>query len=162
LAHRKLSREQLEQLYATHGGALLAYACSLTLDRGQGEDVLHQVFARMLRGDIDLPEVPLAYLYSAVRNAAFNLRRNGARQTALEAASSFVHRSGDRDAELALQAALQQLPEEQRAVVIMRIWSGMTLEEIAQGTGEPLSTIASRYRYALTKLRERLKYGRQT
>ncbi len=67
------------------------------------------------------------------------------------------HRSGNREASLSLQAALSDLPEEQREVVLMRIWSGMTLEEVATATGVPLNTVASRYRYALEKLRERLK-----
>jgi RNA polymerase sigma-70 factor (ECF subfamily) len=68
-----------------------------------------------------------------------------------------VHRGGDREAALSLQAALLELPEEQREAVMMRIWSGMTLEEIAVATGVSLNTAASRYRYALEKLRERLK-----
>ena len=61
------------------------------------------------------------------------------------------------EAALALQTALAALPEEQREVVVMRIWSGMTLEEISTATDAPLNTVASRYRYALEKLRERLK-----
>jgi RNA polymerase sigma-70 factor (ECF subfamily) len=56
---------------------------------------------------------------------------------------------------------LGELPEDQRATVIMRIWGGMTLEEIAKATAVPLSTAASRYRYALEKLRERLKAWRR-
>jgi RNA polymerase sigma-70 factor, ECF subfamily len=55
-----------------------------------------------------------------------------------------------------LQKALGDLPEEQREVVMMRIWSGMTLEEIGTATGVTPNTAASRYRYALDKLRERL------
>jgi RNA polymerase sigma-70 factor, ECF subfamily len=52
---------------------------------------------------------------------------------------------------------LSELPDEQREAVIMRIWSGLTLEEVAMATGVPLNTAASRYRYAREKLRERLK-----
>jgi Sigma-70, region 4 len=44
---------------------------------------------------------------------------------------------------------------------IMRIWGGMTLEEVADATAVPLSTAASRYRYALERLRERLKPWRR-
>ena len=157
MAQRKLSREEIERLYAVHGGALLAYAYSFTGDRAQAEDLLHQVFARLLRGDVNVPNAPAAYLYGAVRNAALNARRNGVRQTSLEMALSFAHRDGDQDAALALQGALQELPDEQRAVVLMRIWSGMPLEEIAGGIGESVNTVASRYRYALAKLREQLK-----
>jgi len=57
---------------------------------------------------------------------------------------------------VALQEALGELPDEQREAVIMRIWSGMTLQEIATATAVPLNTAASRYRYALEKLRTRL------
>jgi RNA polymerase sigma-70 factor (ECF subfamily) len=67
------------------------------------------------------------------------------------------HRAGDRDAALALQEAMRALPEEQMEIVVMRIWGGMTLEEAAETIGVPLNTAASRYRYALAKLREQLK-----
>lgn len=158
LEQRKLSREDVKHLYDAHGGALLAYACSFVADRALAEDLVHQVFVKLLGGAAVTPDEPVAYLYRAVRNSALNARRNGLRESVLDAANScFVHRGGDREAALTLQWALAELPEEQREVVIMRIWSGMTLEEIAAATGTPLSTAASRYRYALGKLRERMK-----
>jgi RNA polymerase sigma-70 factor (ECF subfamily) len=70
--------------------------------------------------------------------------------------SCFVHRGGDKEAALSLQVALAELPDEQREVVVMRIWSGMTLDEIAAATEVSLNTVASRYRYALQKLRAKL------
>lgn len=144
--------------YERHGPALLAYARSLVGDAGIAEDVVQQVFVKLLQGGTAVPEVPGAYLYRAVRNGALNARRNGLRDAPLEQASSwFVHSGGNQEAALALQAALGELPEEQREVVMMRIWSGMTLEEIAAATEVSLNTAASRYRYALGKLRERLK-----
>ena len=69
----------------------------------------------------------------------------------------FKHRGGNIEAALTLEKALGELPEEQREVVVMRIWSGLTLEEAAAATGAPLNTVASRYRYALDKLREKLR-----
>jgi RNA polymerase sigma-70 factor (ECF subfamily) len=69
----------------------------------------------------------------------------------------FEHRGGNPEAALALEIALAELPEEQREAVVMRVWSGMTLEEVAVATDAPLNTAASRYRYALEKLREKLK-----
>jgi RNA polymerase sigma-70 factor (ECF subfamily) len=158
LEPRKLSGEDVQHLYQRHGPALLAYVCSFVADAAIAEDVVHQVFAKLLKGETSVPDVPGAYLYRAVRNAALNARRNGFREAALENASTcFVHHGGDQEAALSLQTALTQLPEEQREVVIMRIWSGMTLDEIAEATQTPLSTAASRYRYALERLRERLK-----
>ena len=158
LAGQTLSAEDVRRYYDQHGPALVAYACTFVADGAAAEDAVHQVFLKLLRGNTRTPDAPLAYLYRAVRNAALNARRNGQRDVPLETQDlCFVHRGGNREAALALQAALTEIPEEQRKVVIMRIWSGMTLEEIAATTGSPLSTVASRYRYALGKLREQLK-----
>jgi len=158
LGGRKLSAEDVRHLYDQHGPALVAYACSFVVDGAAAEDVVHRVFVKLLSGHTSAPDVPAAYLYRAVRNEAFNARRNGWRDAQLEEASlCFTHRHGNREAALTLQKALGELPEEQREVVVMRIWAGMTLEEVAAATEVSLNTAASRYRYALEKLRERLQ-----
>lgn len=151
----RLSAEDIGQLYERHGPALMAYACGFGLDRGHAEDAVHAVFHRLLQNPVVMPQNPAGYLYRAVRNAALNARRDGARVTVVDEAC-FVHAGGNVAASLALQEALGELPEEQREVVVMRVWSGMTLEEIATASDAPLNTIASRYRYALGKLREKL------
>jgi len=160
LPPRTLTADEVRQLYDRHGRALLAYACSFVVDVAAGEDVLHQVFLQLLKGNTAVPGVPLAYLYRAVRNRALNSRRDGQRAVALDGLSQvplFEHRDGKKEEAIALHAALSELPEEQREIVVLRIWSGMTLEETADLVGIPLNTAASRYRYALEKLRERLK-----
>lgn len=155
LAERKLSREEVSRLYDRHGPALVAYARSFLSDVAGAEDAVHMVFLKLLRGDVAAPESPAAYLYRAVRNAALNCKRDASREsTTLADDSCFVHRGGDTEAALTLQNALRELPEEQREVVVMRIWSGMTLEEIGAAIGVSINTAASRYRYALAKLRE--------
>jgi len=45
------------------------------------------------------------------------------------------------------------LPPEQREVIVMRIWAQMTLTEIAQVTGEAMSTLFSRYRAGLSEIK---------
>ena len=158
LEQKKLNASEVRALYERHGPALLAYACSFVADAGMAEDLVQQVFVKLLAGKTAAPDVPGAYLYRAVRNAALNAQRNGQREAPLGPESTwFVHRGGDWEAALSLQSALAELPEEQREAVIMRIWSGMTLEEISAATGVSLNTVASRYRYALAKLRQRLK-----
>ena len=56
-----------------------------------------------------------------------------------------------------LAAALGELPADQRAVVHLKLWEGLTFEQIAELLGIPLNTAASRYRYGIDKLRERLR-----
>ena len=50
-------------------------------------------------------------------------------------------------------AALASLPEEQRAVIHLKIWENLTFARIAVVLDIPANTAASRYRYALEKLR---------
>jgi RNA polymerase sigma-70 factor (ECF subfamily) len=57
----------------------------------------------------------------------------------------------------ALQGALRGLPPDQRAVVHLKLWTGLTFEAIAGVLGIPLNTAASRYRYGLDKIRSRLR-----
>ena len=52
---------------------------------------------------------------------------------------------------------MQTLPDDQRTVVQLRLWDGLTFEEIAEAQGIPLNTAASRYRYGLEKLRTLLR-----
>lgn len=144
------------------GPALTAYARSFVESFSDAEDVVQQVFLKLLRGTTIVPDTPLAYLYRAVRNASFNARRNGVRGAVHnDSEPAFSRRDGDLESALALEKALGQLPEEQRQVVVMRIWSGMTLEEVAAAIGVPLNTAASRYRYGLEKLRDRLSPHRE-
>jgi RNA polymerase sigma-70 factor, ECF subfamily len=53
----------------------------------------------------------------------------------------------------AVQQAVEQLPEPQRQVLVMKLYAGLTFDQIAQTRDEPLSTVASRYRRALAKLK---------
>ena len=155
---QKLSADEIKQLYNRHDAALLLYARGFVPDASAAEDLVHGVFLNLLRTRPKVREAPAAYLYRAVKNAALNAQRNRAREAPMpDREIWFTHRGGDHEATLALQAALAELPQEQREAVVMRIWSGMTLEEVAQATDVPLNTAASRYRYALEKLRERLK-----
>jgi RNA polymerase sigma-70 factor (ECF subfamily) len=49
--------------------------------------------------------------------------------------------------------ALMQLPEEQRTVLVMKNWDGLTLDQIAQRTGKTPGSVAGLYQRGLKKLR---------
>ncbi|KRB07335.1 MULTISPECIES: RNA polymerase sigma factor [Lysobacter] len=55
-----------------------------------------------------------------------------------------------------LQRAIEELPEEQREVVLLRLEQELSLEEIGEITGAGRETVKSRLRYAMDKLRARL------
>lgn len=56
-----------------------------------------------------------------------------------------------------LQCALDELPEEQREVLLLRLEQELTLEQIGEITGAGRETVKSRLRYAMDKLRTRLR-----
>jgi RNA polymerase sigma-70 factor (ECF subfamily) len=150
--------ESARQLYEAHGRALLAYACSLTPDSSVAEDVLHQVFVRLLAGRVTITAPALPYLLRAVRNTALNHRRGRQREAPLTEADRWLEAPPDRsDEALAVQSALRRLPAEQREVVILRLWAGLTFAEVATVVGCPMNTAASRYRYGRDRLRALLQ-----
>jgi RNA polymerase sigma-70 factor (ECF subfamily) len=57
---------------------------------------------------------------------------------------------------ITIDRALRLLPEEQREVLVLKIWGELTFQQIADTLGSPLNTVAARYRYGLEKLRERM------
>ena len=61
----------------------------------------------------------------------------------------------------ALEAALDGLPPEQRRVVDLAFFGGLSHSEIAEQTAEPLGTVKTRIRLAMQKLRQRLAYLRE-
>ena len=61
---------------------------------------------------------------------------------------------GSRETAMALQSALKSLPDEQREVVVLKIWGQLTFEEAAAVIGISPNTAASRYRYGIEKLKD--------
>lgn len=152
------SRADIERLYEEHGRVLLAYACSFMRSVAEGEDIVHQVFARLLRGDVVMTGLPLAYLCRAVRNTALNRRRSAQRESGFDEEVRWLEApAGMEESAIAIERGMSLLPVEQREVVVLHVWGGLTFLEIADTLSISANTAASRYRYALGKLREVLK-----
>jgi RNA polymerase sigma-70 factor (ECF subfamily) len=105
------------------------------------------------------------FVLRLAHNAAIDLiRRREARERnyhelALETTRLFAQ-SADPDEQIfreKLAEALGELPADQRAVVHLKLWEKLTFEAIAETLEISLNTAASRYRYGLDKLRERLR-----
>jgi len=119
----------------------------------EAEDVLHQVFLQLLRDGTEISSP--GYLFRAVRNRVLNHLRGRSREVALDVETQWLESpSGSLETALALQSALATLPEEQREVIVLRVWGQLTFEEVAAVVGVSPNTAASRYRYGLAKLNE--------
>jgi RNA polymerase sigma-70 factor (ECF subfamily) len=94
-----------------------------------------------------------------VRNAALNHHRDHARETNLPDEEPWFDLATSGVAEeLDLRRALTALPEEQRAVVLLHLWGGLSFRELAAALDIPANTAASRYRYALAALKRTLTH----
>ena len=157
---RRQREQEVGDLYDAFGPALFRYALMLLARREAAEDVIQQVFVALLdRGTGHITD-PQTYLRAAVRNACYSqLRAGRVRAPAvgsdeiLEARPDSVPLSAED--RLALEAGILALPAEQREVIHLHVFEGLTFKEVAAATGETPNTAASRYRYALGKLRAR-------
>jgi RNA polymerase sigma-70 factor (ECF subfamily) len=126
-------------------------------DPAGAEDVVHDVFAKIASGGPDALRTPDAYLRRAVRNACYDvLRQSRVRRTDESDSVLLETVAGPADVvdeRLEIERALRSLPPEQREVVHLKIFEGLTFQEIAKVTDTPANTVASRYRYAIEKVR---------
>jgi RNA polymerase sigma-70 factor, ECF subfamily len=149
--------EWVGPLYDRYGASLYRYAVMVLADPAAAADVVQTVFVSLLRRGSS-PEFNERYLRRAVRNECFSALRQR-RRDVLASALPILETGGERDTtdeRLALEQALRELPPEQREVIHLKMFEGLTFQEIADVTNESINTIASRYRYGLEKLRAHL------
>jgi len=152
---------QLGRWFAAYGARLALYGRHW-LDAPQAEDVVQEVFIRLMAQPTP-PENVKAWLFRSVRNGAISQLRKQKRRKkhteilAADAKNWCENRPDDLlDAKTA-QQALVNLPEEQREIVILRIWGQLTLREIAQIVEQPLSTVYHKYQVALKDIRIKMQ-----
>jgi RNA polymerase sigma-70 factor (ECF subfamily) len=159
-------RPDIARLYDDHAQALFAFLLNLTRDEADTRDVLQEIFVKIARDENLLSGVreERAFLIRLAHNAAIDLmRRRGTRERTKENFAEIISpfaTTSDPDEKLfrdELSAALAELPAEQHAVAHLKLWGGLTFGEIAAALEIPPNTAASRYRYALDKLRDRLR-----
>jgi RNA polymerase sigma-70 factor, ECF subfamily len=147
-----------EPLFDAKAAQLILYGRALGLGHGEAEDVLQEVFLQLLRRETP-PEEPEHYCVRAYRNRAANYHRSLWRRLTREFESRrwFEREGGESPCERAAMRCLEQLPVEQREVIVLKIWHDHTFEEIGELLGVSPNTVAGRYRYGLQKIRHRLK-----
>lgn len=159
----------LEQILEEHGDAVFSFLLQLTRSEPDARDAFQDLWRRLVENPsaLDAARDPRGFLLHAARNQFIDhARRRDARSRAhdrlllLDEAAGLFQPSHDPDEAAfrhALDAALGQLPEDQRAVVHLKLWEGLTFETIARILGLSPNTAASRYRYGVDKLRALLR-----
>jgi RNA polymerase sigma-70 factor, ECF subfamily len=145
-----------------HGAALVLFARQSVPHRADAEDVVQEGFVRFWRSRERATD-PAAYLYGCVKHCILDWQRARKRQSRREEAAArpeaekfFISPLEQEELCANVTAALRNLPETQREVLVMKIWGGLSFPQIAEALRISANTAASRYRYALIKLREQL------
>ena len=152
--------EEFERLYTEEAQSLFAFLTYRTGDRVLAEDLLADAFERALRGRYNPRKASAkTWLYSI----ALNLLRDHLRRVAAEGRAYErveVGTAGDAFADFEARdeilRAMAGLSPEEREAIALRFGAGLTVPEMVDIVGEPLTTVEGRVYRALRKLREAL------
>ena len=150
-------------LYDRLGVELFRVACAMLECREDAADAVQEVFIGLFRARRTFREIKnlRAYVFAALRREAARLwaKRKLRRSLPLDRADELAVRQMDASASdeaVGLERAVHSLPPEQRELIALKIDGGLTFAEIGKILGINPNTAASRYRYALEKLRASL------
>jgi len=161
-------RDALSTLYDRYGRRVFALAVRILNDPVGSEEVTQDVFMSVWRRGATYTTKKgkfTTWLFSIAHNRTIDELRKRRRDRSRLNDNIEDHydlKSGDispADAAVAqseyakIRAAMEGLPEEQKNVVELSYFKGLTQTEIAEKTGQPLGTVKTRMRLALKKLR---------
>ncbi len=142
---------------------LVRFATTITRQQQDAEDAVQAVLVRVADRPHFLVSAacPWSYLLRMVRNEALTIQRKRRRLMLLSNLSDLLtrHRVDEAEREEEYRSvwrALRRLPREQSEVVVLKIWEEMTFAQIGDVLEISANTAASRYRYAMEKLANRL------
>lgn len=163
-------REAFARLFDHFAPRLTSYLLRQGSDPATAEEIVQDAMVTLWRKAalFDPSKSSLTtWLYRIARNRRIDLMRRD-RATTLEPenpvfdVADTTDIEGELDAgqrEAAVRAAMVSLPEEQKALVLLAFFDGLSHSEIAERTGLPLGTVKSRIRLAFTRLRRTLEAG---
>ena len=164
------------QLYERHRLGLFRFLLGLCGEHAVAEEVFQETWISLIRSESLQREAAVLFktwLYQIARNRLIDhWRKHGKHQQREEAFDELLHDqpsvASDPERQLSLtqdqariQAALADLPAEQREVFLLRAHADLQLHEIAELTRTPAETVKSRLRYAMNKLRRLLSVAEE-
>lgn len=158
-------RQALAGLYARHAEVMLALSLRILRDPGDAEDAVHDAFVEAWEhaGDYDPARASVrGWLLLRLRSRCLDRVRAGIRRRALLESNpplAGAEHGGDaanRSDHGRVRSALSRLSDEQRAVVELGYFHGLSSQEIADALGIPVGTVKSRVSAAIMHLRRAL------
>jgi len=153
--------EAFAALYDAMGQRMLRVAATMLNSRADAEDVVQDVFVSLVRSRQRLTQVVdlEAYVFAALRHAIGlrAIRQKTENRHFAELTAQQREQTGRANDSPDLESALAALPAEQRQIVTLKIDGQLTFAQIGEVLAINPNTAASRYRYALEKMRAALE-----
>lgn len=152
-----------DALLERYRGRVYGAIRGIVRDDATAEDVFQEVFLKVIRSgetfDKGRPFAP--WLFTVAYNVSMDALRRAAKAPAADASDRLAapvagnpeRRLMDRERREAVLRAIEELPEPQRRVVILRAFSEMSFAEIAEALNRPLNTVLSMMNRSLQRLR---------
>jgi RNA polymerase sigma-70 factor (ECF subfamily) len=161
-------RDCLEALVRRHATRLLTFIARMVGDRHRAEELFQEVFLAVWvkRRQYQFPRPFKSWLYAIAANKCHAAARGRPAPVALEAAGAWAPATAVPSPEESavatetaalVAAAVTRLPPQQRAVVVLRVWQGMSYAEIAEAVGRTEATVRSHMHHGLAALRQYLE-----
>jgi RNA polymerase sigma-70 factor (ECF subfamily) len=158
---------ELDNLYLNYYGALKRYAFTMLNDHVVAEEMVQQVFFKVLerKKPITIHTSVKAYLYKSVNNECLNYIKHQKVRKGFETHNNQVMKEQDTDAatnlqlkelEQQLRKAINELPEQCRTIFQLSRFEELKYAEIAIQLGLSVKTVETQMSRALKKLRVRL------
>ena len=161
-------KKALRDIYTLYKDELVSLAAALLHDKTTAEDIVHDLFARLMarQATLKISQNLRRYLLAGVANGARQHYHAQKRNPPVSLdAETMPDIEMDNPPDVAAQydeqrqrlvQALAALPYEQREVILLRHFSGLKFHRIASLQGVSINTVQGRHRYALNKLRSLL------
>lgn len=151
----------LDYLYCRHADDVQRFVQSIVRDRHDAEDITHEVFAKLMKAiqKYEEREVPFAaWILRVARNAGLDHMRSK-RQIPVEEVriTDEGHDQTSFECARALKAALADLPQSQREVLVLRHVGGLSPNEIAEQLGKTEASIQGLHHRGRAALKESLR-----
>ncbi len=173
--YRSGDRNAISQLIERHSRRVRNYIRMMVKDQDLAEDIFQETFIKAVRvideGRYCDNGKFLSWVLRIAHNQVIDYFRNQRQNKSLTESDAGYNVLGtlqfaDRTIEDAIvseqierdiRSLIELLPEEQREVVRMRYFAGLSFKEIAEQTGVSINTALGRMRYALINLRKMIK-----
>jgi RNA polymerase sigma factor (sigma-70 family) len=167
-------RSNITHVVNAYTKRLMGFIRKRVSNEADAEDILQDVFYQFI-GNTKPIEQLTSWLFTVTRNKITDKQRKhkpdlledihagGDEESSFDWTELYFEKDNNPETDYlrnlfweTLQAALEELPENQKQVFVLNELEGVPFKEIAEQTGESVNTLISRKRYAVLHLRERL------